>query len=159
MAKGSIESYVHAQAVALYQSGLNLSKISKELKVSRCCVRSVVTKFEDYANFDDMKQSSRSKSLSDRNVRELKRLVQGNNRLSRAKITTNLTMSLSKHTVHRHLKKLRTDDERLLPDCIQQTNTGLWQGKHIRWWNDNSTDFLRNYGWDINYIVMFCNKN
>ncbi|CAF2087402.1 unnamed protein product [Rotaria magnacalcarata] len=131
------------------------------------------------------------------NLRELKRLVHADNRLSAVKITTDLNMSLSqsvsKRTVHRYLKKLayeytvkikkqwlsakhrkarvqwceqhqhwtsqdwqkvifsdqstfyvlkrknqvkiwRTDDEQLLPDCIQQMNTGdggkvgIWGG-------------------------------
>ena len=56
-----------------------------------------------------MKRSGRPKSLSDRNIRELKRLVQGDNRLSMAKITTDLNMSLfkpvSKRTVCQYLKK------------------------------------------------------
>ena len=110
MGKRSIEPYVRAQVVALYQSGFNLSKISKQLQVSRCCVRNAITKFEEYTKFDDMKRSSRPKSLSDRNIRELKRLVQGDNRLSAAKITTDLNMSLfkpvSKRTVRQYVKKL-----------------------------------------------------
>ena len=57
-----------------------------------------------------MKRSGRSKSLSDRNIHELRRLVQGDNRLSAAKITTDLNISLfkpvSKRTVRRCLKKL-----------------------------------------------------
>ena len=110
MGKRSIESYVRAQAVPLYQSGLNLSKIWKQLQVSRCCVRNAITKFEECTKFDDMKRSGRPKSLSDRNIRELKKLVQGDNRLSAAKITTDLNMSLfkpvSKRTVRRDLKKL-----------------------------------------------------
>ena len=154
----------------------------------RCCVRNAITKFEKYTKFDDKNRSGRPKSLSDRNIRELKRLVQDDHRLSAAKITTDLNMSLfkpmSKRTVRRYLKKLgyeyaveikrqwlstkhrkarvryceryqhwtfqdwrkvifseestfyvlkrknhvkiwRTDDERLLPDCIQQMNTGV----------------------------------
>ena len=110
MGKRSIEPHVRAQVVALYQSGFNLSKISKQLQVSRCCVRNAITKFEEYTKFDDMKRSGRPKSLSDRNIRELKRLVQGDNRLSAAKITTDLNMSLfksmSKRTVRQYLKKL-----------------------------------------------------
>ena len=57
MSKRLAEPYVHAQPVALYQSGLNLSKISKQLQVSRYCVPNAVTKFEEYAKFDDMKRS------------------------------------------------------------------------------------------------------
>ena len=110
MGKRPIEPYVRAQPVALYQPGLNLSKISKQLQVSRCCVRDALTKFEEYDKFDDMKWSGRLKSLSDRNVREMTRLVQSDNRLSAAKITIDLNMSLSKpvskRTVRRYLKKL-----------------------------------------------------
>ena len=110
MGKRSIEPYVRAQAVALLQSDLSSSKISKQLQVSRCCVRNAITKFEEYTKFDDMKRSGRPKSLSDRNIRKLKRLVQGDNRLSGAKIKTDLNMSLfkpvSKRTVRHYLKKL-----------------------------------------------------
>ena len=63
MGKRSIEPYVRTQAVALYQSCLNLSKISKQLQVSRCCVHNAITKFEEYTKFDDMKRSSRPKTL------------------------------------------------------------------------------------------------
>ena len=110
MGKRLIKPYVRAQPVALYQAGLNLSKISKQLQLSRCCVRNTVTKFEEYIKFDDMKRSCRPKSLSDRNIHELKRLIQGDNRLSAAKITIDLNMSLfkpvSKRTVRRDSKKL-----------------------------------------------------
>ena len=54
MGKRSIEPYVRAQAVALYQLDLNLSKISKQLQVSRCCVRNAITKFEEYTKFNDL---------------------------------------------------------------------------------------------------------
>ena len=99
MSKRSIESYVRAQAVVLYQSGLNLSKISKQLQVSRCCIRNAITQF------DDMKRSGRPKSLSDCNIHELKRLVQGDNRLSAAKITTDLNISLFKPVSKRTVRQ------------------------------------------------------
>ena len=69
-------------------------------------MNNAVTKFEEYAKFDDMKRAGGPKSLSDRNVHELKRLVQDDNRPSVAKITTDLNMSLSKCTGRRYLKKL-----------------------------------------------------
>ena len=57
-----------------------------------------------------MKRSDRLKSLSGCNIRELKTLVQDDNRLSTAKITTDLNISLfkpmSQRTVRRYLKKL-----------------------------------------------------
>ena len=54
MGKRSIEPYVRAQAVALYQSGLNLSKTWKQLQVSQCCIRNAITIFEEYTKFDDL---------------------------------------------------------------------------------------------------------
>ena len=107
MGKRSIKPYVRAQTVPLYQSGLNLSKIWKQLQICGCCVRNPITKFKEYTKFDDMKRSGRSKSLSDRNIHELRRLVQGDNQLSAAKITTiSLFKPVSKRTVRRYLKKL-----------------------------------------------------
>ena len=85
MGKQPIEPHVRPQAVALYQSGLNLSKISKQLQVSRCCVHNAVTKFKEYVRFDDMKRSNRPKSVSAHNACELERLIQGDNRLEAQK--------------------------------------------------------------------------
>ena len=92
MSKRSSEPYVLPQAVALYQSSLNLSKISKRLQVSLDAAYATqsITIFEEYTKFDDMKRSGRPKSLSDRNIRELKRWVQGDNRLSAAKNSNRL---------------------------------------------------------------------
>ena len=110
MGKRLIKPYVGVQAVSSYQPTLNLSKISKQLQFSRSFVRGIVTKFEECAKVDDMKQSGRPKSLSDRVVRETKESIQDDNRLSAVEITTDLNMSLSelvsKRTVHRYLKKL-----------------------------------------------------
>ena len=110
MDKQPVEPWIRAQAVALHQSDPNLSKISEQLQGSRYCMRNKVTKFEKYDKFNDMKRSGRPEGLSDRNIRELKRLVQDDNRLSAAKGTTDLNMSLSKpvfkRTVRRCLKKL-----------------------------------------------------
>ena len=197
MGRKSVDSHVRAQAVALHQSGLTFSRISKQLQISRCCARNAIKKFEKHTTFDDLKRSGRPKSLSERNIRELKRLVQGENRLSAAKITSDLNTSLlkpvSKRTVRRYLRNLgyeyavklkkqwlnakhkkdrvawceqhqhwtvadwrriifsdkstfyvlkrknqvkvwRTDDERLLRECVQQMNTGdggkvgIWGG-------------------------------
>ena len=105
-----MKPYIRPQALALYQSGLNLSKISKQLQVSRCCVRNAIIKTEKYGVFEDLKRSGRPKALSERHVRELKRLVTGDNRLSVAKITADfnvgLPKSVSKDTVCRYLKKI-----------------------------------------------------
>jgi transposase len=178
MGKRSIQPYIRAQVVALYQSGLNLSKISKQLKISCCRVRNAIIKSKKHGIFEDLKRSGRPKALSQRNVRELKRLVTGENRLSVAKITSDINISLpkpvSKDTIRCCLTKLgyeyavkvkknlvewckqhhhwtiydwrkvifsdestfyvlkrknqvkigRTDDERLLSECVEQMNTG-----------------------------------
>jgi transposase len=69
-----------------------------------------IIKFEKHGIFEDLKRSGRPKALSERNVRELKRLVTGENRLSVAKITSDINISLpkpvSKDTIRRCLTKL-----------------------------------------------------
>ena len=105
MGKRPIKPYIRAQAVALYHYGLNLSKISKQLKISRCCVRNAIVKYETIGDFDDSKRPGRPKRLSDRNIRELKRLVQGDNRLSAAKITSDLNASLPKSVSKRTIRR------------------------------------------------------
>ena len=110
MGKKAVEPFTRAQAVALYQSGMNMNKVSKQLKISRCCVRNAIMKFENQGRFTDSKRSGRPNKLSERDERELKRLVQGENRLSVAKITKDFCIGLStpvsKETVRRYLKKL-----------------------------------------------------
>ena len=44
MGKKSIHPYVRAQLVALHDDGLNQVQVSKQLKVSRCCVQNVIKK-------------------------------------------------------------------------------------------------------------------
>ena len=60
--------------------------------------------------FDDFKRFSRLKALSERDVRELKRLITGDNQLSVGKITVDLNVvpskSLSKDTVRHCIRKL-----------------------------------------------------
>ena len=96
--------------MALHQTGLDLSRISEQLNISRCCVRNAIKKFEEHGIYEDLKRSSRSKALSNRNMRDLKRLVKGEDRLSVAKIrkdlNTNLLKPISRETVHRYLKNL-----------------------------------------------------
>lgn len=197
MGRRVIGPFIWPQAVALRQSGLNITKISKQLKVSRCCVRNAIVKFRDEATYTDSKWSGRPKILSNRAERELKRLVRSDNRLSVAKIRADLNVGLtkpvSKETVRRYLRKFgyeyavkvkkpfltenhrkarvdwcrqhlhrsihdwrkvifsdestfyvlkrknhvkiwRTDDERLIPECVQHMNTGnggkvgIWGG-------------------------------
>jgi transposase len=69
MGERSIQPYIRAQAVALYQSGLNLSKISKQLKISRCRVRNAIIKFEKHGIFEDLKRSGRPKPVSKDTIR------------------------------------------------------------------------------------------
>ncbi|CAF2994013.1 unnamed protein product, partial [Rotaria sp. Silwood2] len=197
MGEKPIEPYKRAQAVALHQVGFNLTDISRELKISRCCERNTINKFEQHGTFEDLKQSGRPKALSTRDIRDLKRLVTSENRLSVGKIRMDLNISrpkpVSRETVRRYLKNLgyeyavkikkpwltvkhkkdrvkwckqyqhwtihdwrkvifsdestfyvlkrknqvkiwRSDDERLLPECVQQMNTGnggkigIWGG-------------------------------
>ena len=110
MGKEAVSAYTRAQAVALYQSGMNVSKISKQLNVSRKCVMNAIERYNKYSEFKDLKRSGRSKKLSHRNERHLRRLVKGENRPSAAKVTADLNSSLfkpvTKRTVRNYLTKL-----------------------------------------------------
>ena len=107
MGKRSIEPYVHAQVVALYQSGLNLSKVSEQLQVCRCCVSNTITKFEEYTKFDDLVDQKVFLIAIYVNSKGWSKMVIDR---VQAKITTDLNISLfkpvSKRTVRRYLKKI-----------------------------------------------------
>ena len=109
MGKKAIASFIRPQIRALYQSGMNMNRVSRPLKISRCCVRNAIMKYENRGRFTDSKRSRRPKKLTERDERELRRLFQGQNRLSVAKITKDLHVGLctpvSKVTTHRYLKE------------------------------------------------------
>ena len=48
MGKKAVSAYTHAQAVVLHQSGMNVSKISKQLNVSRECVVNAIERYNKY---------------------------------------------------------------------------------------------------------------
>ena len=108
--KKAVSAYTGAQAVALHQSGMNVSKNSKQLNVSRKCVMNAIEKYNKYGELKDLKRSGRPKKLSHCDERHLRRLVKGENRLSTAKITADLNSSLlkpvTKRTVRNYLTKL-----------------------------------------------------
>ena len=110
MGKKTIYPYVRAQMVALHYAGLNQVQISKQLKVSRCCVQNAIKKYKQLGQFDDLKHIGHPKKLSGREIRHLKRLVKGDSRLSESKIPTNLNARLSEpvttRTIRRYLKDL-----------------------------------------------------
>ena len=70
MGEKVIGPYIRAQAVALYQCGLNTTEIFKELQVWRCCVRNAIVKYEDQRTFIDFPRSGRPKKISERGSRE-----------------------------------------------------------------------------------------
>ncbi|CAM4796680.1 unnamed protein product [Rotaria magnacalcarata] len=151
MGKKPVSSFVRAQAVALHDAGFRQVQISKQLNISRFCVQKAINKYKCLGTYDDLKRSGRLKKLDGRGFRHLKRLVKGEARLSATKIASDLNASLQKpvttRTVRTYLRELgfeyvvknqckiwRLEKERLLPECLQQTNTGdggkvgIWGG-------------------------------
>ena len=110
MDKKGVPAYTRAQSVALHQSGMNVSKISKQLNVSRKCVMNAIERYNKYGEFKDLKRSRRLKKLSYRDERHLRRLMKDENQLSAAEITADLNSSLlkpvTKRTVRNYLTKL-----------------------------------------------------
>jgi transposase len=86
--------------VALHGAGFHQVDISKELRISRCCVQNVIKKYKKFGLYDDLKRSGRPKKVTDRDLRHLKRLVKGDARLSAAKTASDLNASLPNQLLH-----------------------------------------------------------
>ena len=110
MGKKTVHPNIRAQAAALHDAILNQVQISKQLKVSRCCVESAIKKYKKIRRFDDSQHTGCPKKLSEREIRHLKRLVKGDSCTSASKIASDLNTSLPKsittRTLRRYLKEL-----------------------------------------------------
>ena len=110
MGKKPVHPNIQAHAAALHDADLNQVQISKQLKVSRCCVQSAIKKYKKLRRFDDLQHTGCSKKLSGREIRHLKRLVKGDSCTSASKIASDLNTSLPKpvttRAVRRYLKEL-----------------------------------------------------
>ena len=110
MGKKRVHPNIRDQAAVLHDAGLNQVQISKQLKVSRCCVQNAIKKYKKLRRFDDLRHTGRPKKLSGREIRHLKRLVKGDSRISWSKIASDLNTSLPKpvttRAVRRYLKEL-----------------------------------------------------
>ena len=110
MRKKPSDTFIRAQAVALHQVGLNEVEISKQLKVSRCCIQNAIKKFKTLGQYDDLKRSGCPKKILDRDICHLRCLVKGEALLSAGKIASDLNSCLSAPvstvTVRRYLQKL-----------------------------------------------------
>ena len=104
MGKKPVESIVRAQAVALFDSGLNQVQISRQLNISRHCVQNAVKKYKKTRQCNDFPRTGRPKKIPNRGVRHLKRLVKHDGRLSAAKITSDLNASLPKSVSTRTIR-------------------------------------------------------
>ena len=76
MEKQSIYPYVRLQVVALHGASLNRVQISKQLKVSRCCVQSAIKKYKQLGRLNDLKHNGHPKKLSGREIRHLQKVGQ-----------------------------------------------------------------------------------
>ena len=66
MGKKPVHPNIRAQAAVLHDTGLNPVQISKQLKVSRCCVQNAIKKYKKLRRFDDLQRTERPKKLSGR---------------------------------------------------------------------------------------------
>ena len=78
--------------------------------ISKKCVYNAIKKYEQNGEFMDKEHFGRPSKLGERDQRHLKRLVEGENRLSVSQITKEINQSLSppvsRRTVFNYLKKL-----------------------------------------------------
>ena len=106
MRKKSIHPYVRAQMIVLHDAALKQVQISKQLNVSRYCVHNAINKDKQLGRFNDLKHTGRTKKLSAREIRHLKRLVNGDSRLSANKIATDLNANF----YHNRLQQEQYED-------------------------------------------------
>lgn len=141
MGKKPSDPHIRAQAVALHDAGLNQVQISKQLKVSRCCVQNAIKKFKQLGIYKDLKHTGRPKKINGRDLRHLKRLVTGDARLSASRITSDLNSSLVKpvsiFTVRRYLKDLGYEyvvkiKKQWLSTSHREKRV-LWCQEHLNW--------------------------
>ena len=109
MGKKAVSPTKRAQTVALFEVGINVTDTSRQLKISRHCVTNAIKHDNSDQIFNDRKRPGRPMKLNNRYISYLKRLVNGESRLSASNITANLNTSLatpiSSRTVPRYLKK------------------------------------------------------
>ena len=129
MGKKSIHSYVRAQVVTLHDAVFNWVQISKELKLSRCCVQNVIKKYEQLGRFDDLKHTRRPKKLSAPDIRHLKRSVKGNSSLSASKVATDLNASLLEPVTTRTRRRYLIN---LAFEYLVKIKKIQWLGAHYR---------------------------
>ena len=54
MGKKHVSSYTCAQAVALYHSGMKVSKIAEQFPISRKCIMNAIERYEKHGEFNDL---------------------------------------------------------------------------------------------------------
>ena len=95
--------------MVLHDAALNQVQISKQLKLSRCCVQNGIKKDKQLGRFDDLKHTRRPKKLSDREIRHLKGLINGDSRITERKIVTDLNASLPEPVTTRARRRYLKD--------------------------------------------------
>ena len=150
MGKTAVSPFVRAQVVALFDAGFNQVQISKQLKVSRCCVQNAIKKFRDQGIYNDLKRSERPRKVFGRDLRHLKRLVKGDARLSAAKATSDLSASLPKpvkaRTVRNYLKELGFEYavkvKKQWSGATHHKQRMAWCTQYMSWTHDDWKDVI-----------------
>jgi transposase len=110
MGKKSISENKRAQAVALFDAGLKITSIARQLHISWTAVKNAIKRYREHDTFKDLSRTGRPSKITPRATRHLKRLTRGANRTNANIITQNLNDSLSTcisaTTVKRHLHKM-----------------------------------------------------
>ena len=132
--------------MALHDVVLNQVQISKQLKVSRCCVESPIKKYKQLGRFGGLKHTGHPKKLSDPEIRHLQRLIKGDSRLSSRKIAADLNAnsleSVTTRTRRRYLKDLAFEyvvkiKKQRLSTHHQQLHIIAWCKQYLNWTKDS----------------------
>ena len=90
MGKKPVSPFIRAQTVALYNNTkfpMSMDEVTKQWNISKKRVYNAIKKYEQNGEFKDKECSGRPPKLAERDQRHLKRLVEGENRLSVSQIT------------------------------------------------------------------------
>ena len=83
---------------------MSIHEVAKQLNISETSVFNIIYKHKEIGEFFDKKCTGRAQKLDERDQRHLKRLVNGENRLSINKSTRDMNQSLFEPITSRSLQ-------------------------------------------------------
>ncbi|KAI4463942.1 transposable element-related [Holotrichia oblita] len=133
------------QIVLLHSQNMSLAAIAKQMKCSRCAVRTTIKRYQDTGSFTNRRKSGRRRSTTARQDRLLERISLRDRKKSSKDLSSELQIehgiSISAHTVRRRLynASLRGCRARQKPYLTEKhkKNRLLWAKQYSNWTVDD----------------------